>query len=159
MIVLGVDPGYDRLGLAILENKNSKENLIYSECFKTNAQLPFPERLSLVAKKFETTIKDYKPQMVALEEIFINKNQKTASKISEIRGVLIYLTNKNNIQILEYSPPEIKLATTGYGRADKLQVGQMVSKILNIEKAIKYDDELDAIAVGLTCLAKIKPSF
>jgi crossover junction endodeoxyribonuclease RuvC len=154
MRVLAIDPGYERVGIAIIEKSGSqKEQLIFSECFKTSAKSSFPARLELIGNEIETLIKEYTPQAMALEKLFFNTNQTTAMKVSEVRGMLLYLARSYQLTICEYTPLQIKIAATGYGQSSKQQVIAMVSKLIKIEKEIKYDDEYDAIACGLTCLA------
>ena len=149
MKIISIDPGFERLGIAVIE----KDALLYSACFKTSSKLPFPERLALIGKELETIIKKYKPSALAIEKLFYTSNQKTVMNVAEARGVIIYTCAKNNLKIFEYTPPQIKVAVTGYGKADKRMVMDMVPKLIKIKNTIKSDDELDAIAVGLTCLA------
>jgi len=124
MRILGIDPGYERLGVAVLEkNKNdNKEKVLYSECFKTSAKLAFPERLLLLGEKIKNVIKEYSPEVLAIETLFLNTNQKTVMHVSEARGVIIYEAIANQLKIFEASPPQIKMATTGYGGASKEQI-------------------------------------
>lgn len=155
MRILGIDPGFERLGIAILEkNKGDKrERVIYSECFKTLAKLEFSERLKLVGEEIRKTIKEYKPEILSIETLFLTNNQKTVMHVSETRGVIIYEAVQAELEILEYSPPQIKSAVTGDGKADKEQVMKMVKILVDIDKTKKSDDELDAIAVALTGFA------
>jgi len=156
MRVLGVDPGYGRLGLAVVEKDKAGEKLIFSDCISTPSTLPFPERLSIMASAFEKAIRDWQPETVAIEELFFTTNQKTAIKVAEIRGVLIYISSKQNLPVFEYNPLTIKNSVTGWGQADKKQIQSLVEKLIKIDKKIKYDDEYDAIAVALTHLAHSK---
>lgn len=152
MRIIAIDPGYERLGIAILE-KNSKEELLFSECFKTSASLPFFERLELVGSRVEHVIETYKPEALAIENLFIANNQKTAMRVAEVRGAILYQTRRLGVPIFEYTPLEIKTATTGYGKATKDQVISMVQKIIPSTKSLKQDDEVDAIAIGITHFA------
>ncbi len=155
MIILGIDPGYDRMGIAIIENKN----LLYSECYSTSKEDDFHIRLKNIGQKINQIIKKYKPDVLAIESLFITKNQKTAMKVSESRGVILYEASLKNLLIKEYSPPQIKLAVTGHGSSDKTQIIKMIPLLLKIPIKNKgkksYDDEYDAIAVALTCQAHI----
>ncbi|MBT3283016.1 crossover junction endodeoxyribonuclease RuvC [bacterium] len=156
MTILSIDPGYERVGIAILEktsNGSGGEELIYSDCFKTSKELSFIERLELVGQEVERVIEKYKPEGFAIEKLFFNTNQKTATNVSEVRGALIYIALKNKLKVFEYTPLQIKVAVAGDGHGDKQQVVAMVKNLIKIEKEIKYDDEYDAIAVGLTCSA------
>lgn len=161
MRVIAIDPGYERLGIAVLEKENTgKEKLIFSECFKTSKDLYHHQRLNLIGQKIKEVIKDYYPEYLAIESLFLNTNQKTAMLVSEARGVILYEASLNKISCNEFSPPQIKLAVTGNGRADKTAIKKMILMILGIKKDIKYDDEYDAIAVGITFFAnKRYPHF
>jgi len=153
MRILAIDPGYERLGVAVIDKEKSKEVLIYSDCFKTSKELPHFVRLGMVGEELERIIKEFKPQALCLETLFFSKNQKTAIKVSEVRGVILYMASKHNLGFYEYNPMEIKVAITGYGKSDKTAVTAMVEKLILINKKIAHDDEYDAIAVGLTCFA------
>ena len=153
MKVIAVDPGYDRLGVAVVEKHKGKEMLIYSDCIETDRAHSFQERLRFLGKEFEKLLKEHKPDALAIEKLFFNVNQKTAMAVAEVRGMLIYLAVSKNLEIYEYGPQEIKVAVTGYGKSDKKQVADMLHKLISIEKKINRDDEYDAIAVGLTCLS------
>jgi len=155
--ILGIDPGYERLGIAVLEKtKQGKEQVIFSECFKTPLKLEFPERLKLIGEEAGNVIKKYKPEVLAIETLFINTNQKTAMRVAEARGVIIYESVQAGLKIFEASPPQIKLATTGDGKADKAQINKMLKMLLAVDKSMASDDELDAIAVALTAFAYIR---
>ena len=153
MKVISIDPGYERMGVAIIEKNNSKEELLYSECFKTSSKIAHDERLKLIGQEIELLIKKFKPEVMAIETLFFKNNQKTGMKVSEARGVMLYVSAVNGLEVFEFSPMAIKIAVTGYGMSDKDQVIFMVKKLVNIKKEIKYDDEYDAIAVGLTYFA------
>ncbi len=152
MKILSIDPGYERVGIAVLE-KADKEKLVYSDCFKTSKEFSFIERLELIGQEVERVIEEYKPEALAIEKLFFNTNQKTATNVSEVRGALIYIALKNKLKVFEYTPLQIKVAVAGDGHGDKTQVITMLKNLIKIEKQIKYDDEYDAIAVGLTCFA------
>ncbi len=160
MKVISIDPGYERVGIAIIEKgENKKENLIYSDCFKTSREFSILERFTLIGKEIELVIKKYKPRVMAIETLFFNSNQKTVMAVSEARGIIMYQALVNKIPVFEYTPLQIKMAVTGYGRGNKKQVIAMVHHLIKIEKEIKYDDEYDAIAVGVTHLACSKNSL
>ena len=157
MRILGIDPGFERLGIAILEkSKNNKECVIFSECFKTSARLDFSERLHLIGGRVREIIKNYKPEVLAIETLFLNTNQKTVMRVAEARGVVMYEGAHAGLKIFEASPPQIKIATTGYGRANKEQMIKMVKILVEIDNSKKSDDELDAIAIALTAFAHIR---
>jgi crossover junction endodeoxyribonuclease RuvC len=154
MIILAIDPGYERVGIAILEKEiKNKEKLLYSECFKTSPKLPHSERLKLIGEKIENIILEWKPQALSIEKLFFNTNQKTALLVAEARGVIVYQASHEDIPVFEYTPLQVKIAVTGYGRSEKKQIMAMVPKLVVVEKKIKSDDEFDAIALGLTLFA------
>lgn len=158
MRILGIDPGFERLGIAILEKEKTdkKERVIFSECFKTSSKLEFNQRLVLVGEEIQKIIKKYKPEALSIETLFLTTNQKTVMHVAEARGVIIYECAKANLKIFEASPPQIKIATTGYGKADKIQMMKMVKILVDIDKTKKSDDELDAIAIAITGFANLK---
>lgn len=157
MRIIAFDPGYERLGIAILEKeKNSKEIVLYSDCFKTSAKEAHSERLKKIAIEIENLIEKYKPQQMAIETLFFNNNTKTALKVAEARGVLIAICAKEGLTINEYSPQAIKISVTGSGNSDKTQVSKMVGLIMGIDLKSKIDDEIDAIATGICCFATLK---
>lgn len=155
MKLLAIDPGYERIGIAILEKPTgAKETLLYSDCFKTSAKLTFAERLVLIGDEIERVIKKYKPTVLAIEKLYFAKNTTTAMGVAEARGVIIYHAAKYDCTVYEYTPMEIKVAVTGYGKASKDNITFMTQKLIDTPKDKKMiDDELDAIAVGLTCFA------
>lgn len=157
MRILGVDPGYERLGIAILEKeKGGKERVLFSECFKTPAKMDFSERLSMLGGEVKKIIRNYRPEALAIETLFLTTNQKTVMRVAEARGVVIYEAASAGLRIFEASPPQIKIATTGYGASDKKQIIKMVKMLVEIDDAKKSDDELDAIAIAITGLAHMK---
>lgn len=154
MKIISIDPGYERLGIAIIEkSKNQKETLVFSECFKTSSKLPHNERLALIGDRISEIIKKHKPEQLATEKLFFAGNQKTALLVSEARGVILYTCTEKGLDVFEYRPNEIKIAITGYGAAQKKQMMDMTRKLIKIDSKINSDDEMDAIAIGLTHLA------
>lgn len=161
MIILGIDPGYERVGIAILKknslaNKKQKEEVVFSECFKTSKDLSFEERILKIGEEIEKIIKKYKPEVLAIENLFFTTNQKTVMRVAEARGAIIYEAKRNNLKIFEATPLQIKLAITGYGKANKEQINKMLKMIINIDKKISSDDELDAIATALCASFHLK---
>ncbi|MFA6340760.1 MAG: crossover junction endodeoxyribonuclease RuvC [Candidatus Paceibacterota bacterium] len=153
MRIIAIDPGYERMGVAVLEKTAGKETLVFSECFKTSAKITHDKRLRLIGQEAEKVIKKYKPEAMAIETLFFGNNQKTAMHVSEARGVMLYVAAVAGLVVKEFSPVDIKIAVTGYGKSDKMQVTSMVEKLIKIGRKIEYDDEYDAIAVGLTYFA------
>jgi crossover junction endodeoxyribonuclease RuvC len=158
MRILGIDPGFERLGIAVLEKDKTdrKERVLYSECFKTSAKLEFPERLKLLGQKVKEVIKEYTPEVLAIETLFLSNNQKTAMNVAEARGVVLYEGAQAGLEIFEATPPQIKLAVTGSGSADKAQIIKMVHMLVKLESVKNSDDELDAIAIALTAFACLR---
>ena len=154
--VLGIDPGYEKLGIAIIDRKDGSDTLVHSECFKTKKSLSFEKRLMALGEQAENILKQFKPDTLAIENLFISNNQKTAMRVGETRGVLIYICKKNRLSILEFTPLQVKMAVTGYGKSDKKQVEKMVRRLISIKKEIKEDDEIDAIAIALTGSASFR---
>ena len=155
--VLAIDPGYERLGIAVVEkngNRNtSGDALLYSDCFKTDPKLPHEERLHIIGNELSRIMEEHKPSSLCLESLFFSGNQKTAIKVAEARGVILFQAAKHGLKVFEYGPGEIKVAVTGYGKSDKSSVIAMVKRLINIKKDIAHDDEYDAIAIAITCLA------
>lgn len=158
MRVLAIDPGYGRCGVAVLEKNDGKEKYIYSDCVETTAKTAFDERLNAVASECERLIKKFKPDALAMERLFFTTNQKTAMHVAEVRGAILHVAAQNGLPTFEYTPGQIKNATTGSGRADKKQITAMIHLLLKINKTITRDDEYDAIAVGVTHLAHVRSS-
>lgn len=155
MIILGVDPGYERLGIAILEKGtlSNKPKVVYSTCFKTSKEDEHAERLLKIQKELESLIKKYKPVRLGIESLFFNTNQKTVVKVAEARGVILSTAKKFNLEIIELTPLQIKVAVTGYGRSDKKSVIKMIPSLVELQKKENMlDDEYDAIAIAITAL-------
>ena len=154
MRVIGIDPGYDRVGIAVLEQSaDGKVTLPHSDCFVTNRADAFPERLLAIGAEIETLLETHAPDALAIETLFFNTNQKTAMLVAAVRGAVIYISQKNDVPVFEYSPQEVKIAVTGYGKSAKEQITAMIPRLVPIDKDIRFDDEFDAIAVGLTHLS------
>ena len=153
MRVIAVDPGYDRLGVAVLELENGKEKLIHSSCIETKKSDTLPDRIFVAGEEFTKLLEKYQPTALAIETIFFNNNQKTAIGVAGIRGMLIYLAKQKGCVVYEFNPQEIKVAITGYGKSDKIAVIDMVKRLVPLAPLKALDDEYDAIAIGVTCLA------
>lgn len=154
MRILSIDPGYERLGVAILDKeKGKKEVLVFSDCIKTSAKDIFEDRLTQIGLQVEQLIQEYKPEALSIENLFISNNQKTAMRVAEVRGTLIYICRKNGLQIKEFTPLQVKLSVTGDGKSSKDQMIKMVKLLVKDVKSGALDDEYDAIAVGLAYFA------
>lgn len=147
------------MGCAVLEKKPNGEKLLYSICVTTNRQDAHEKRLLVLAEGLKKIIKEFPVDIVAVEKLFFTTNQKTAIKVAEARGVILLTVAEKHLSVTEFTPLEVKMALTGYGKAEKGQVKRMVLAILKIETAPKLDDEIDAIAVALTCSAMNKQNL
>ena len=159
MRVLAFDPGYERLGVAVLEKEKGKEKLVFSDCIRTSPKLTFAQRLAELGTAVEKILKNHKPTCVAIENLYFETNAKTAMNVAAVRGMLLYIAAAHGLPVHEYTPLQVKVAITGYGRSDKKAVDFMVRKILGaaaLPAGRQVDDEMDAIAVGITCLASIR---
>lgn len=154
--MLAFDPGYERLGAAVLEKKSGREILLHSECFRTSAADAFPERLRQLGESVDALIEKFTPDAMALEKVYFEKNAKTAMQIAEVRGMLIHASASRGLSLFEYTPLQVKVAVTGYGKSGKPAVAAMVARLVTLPDKKRLDDELDAIAVGLTCLASAR---
>lgn len=150
MKILGIDPGLAHTGWAILEKKDNKNRLVDCGCFKTRADLDFSLRLLQIFDQLKKLIEKFKPEVMAVEELFFAKNVKTAIKVSQALGVAKLTGKKFGLEVAEYTPLNIKMTITGYGRGDKKQVEFMIKKLLNLTKDIKPSHAADAVAAALT---------
>ncbi len=147
--ILGIDPGIATLGFGIIEKHRDRE--IYLNCgvITTTADLSLSERLMLIYNDLNQLIEAFKPDEVAIEELFFNTNVKTAISVAHGRGVAILAFKQALLPVYEYTPLQVKQAVVGYGRADKRQVMEMVKRLLNLNVNPKPDDAADALAVAL----------
>jgi len=151
MIILGIDPGFAITGYGIVEKIGNKYKHIANGVITTDSKLDFNERLKINHTELDKIIKQYKPDLFSIEELFFAKNTKTAINVAQARGVILLTAIQNNLKICEYTPLQIKQALTGYGRADKNQMQQMVKILLNLKEIPKPDDAADALAIAITC--------
>ena len=152
MKVLAIDPGYGRIGFAVLTKEGGKTNLLFSECFETEKDLLFEERLTQVGDRERSIIQTYQPDCMAIERLFFAKNKKTALQTAEVRGVCIYAAKECGLPVAEYTPNQVKSAITGSGNAGKQDMIRMVPQLITLDHKKRHDDEYDAIAVGITHL-------
>jgi crossover junction endodeoxyribonuclease RuvC len=153
MRVIAIDPGYDRLGVAVMENTKGVETLLYSACIESSRADTLSDRLVTVGEEFARLLALYQPDALGIETLFFNKNIKTAIGVAQARGVLLYLAKQAGCSVYEFGPQEIKSAVTGYGKSDKRGVIDMIMRLVKNAPVKALDDEYDAIAVGVTCLA------
>ena len=153
MLVCGIDPGIGRLGYALLEQESGKSRAVRFGCLETPATIPLPQRLLSLYRRL-AEIMTAQPTAVAIEALFFNKNVRTAFSVAEARGVALLLCAQRNIPVFEYTPPEVKLAVVGYGRAEKRQVQIMLQRTLGLEDLPRPDDAADALAIAF-CHAQV----
>ena len=149
MIILGIDPGIAIVGYGIIEYKNNKFKVIDYGAITTPSSTNDIKRLEKIYKGIYILIKNYNIDEVAVEELFFNKNVKTAITVAQARGVILLGCAHNNKPTYEYTPLQVKQGVVGYGRAKKIQVQQMVTSILNLSEIPKPDDIADALAVAI----------
>lgn len=142
--VIAIDPGYDRVGIAVC----SGDTVHHSECFVPDSK-KFSERLAAIARRIQDIVHEFSPDAFAMETLFFSKNVKTALQVAEARGAIILTAAQAGLPLYEYSPQEVKIAVTSVGNADKRQVIAMVERLVTLPPQKRLDDEYDAIAVAL----------
>ena len=150
MIILGIDPGLATVGFGVVESEKGKTRPVDYGVILTPKEAALPDRLMMIESSVIKLIERFSPSEIALEELFFNNNQKTAITVAEARGVILLTAKKYCSSLYEYTPLQIKQALTGYGRADKHQIQEMVKRLLNLNKIPRPDDAADALAVALT---------
>ena len=149
MKILGIDPGMAIVGYGIIDINEDKIELITSGSIQTDKKLSDSKRLLEIYNDLTTVVNKYNPDCASVEELFFFKNQKTVIPVAEARGVILTVLEKFNIPTFSYTPMEVKQVLTGYGRAEKKEVEQMVKISLGTEKLPKLDDTVDAIAIAI----------
>lgn len=149
MRILGIDPGYAIMGYGIVEKIGNKFKVLAYGSITTEANESMTDRLKHIYSKLMMLIDEYQPDEASIEELFFNTNTRTAIKVGQARGVAILACANSGVTISEYTPLQIKMALTGYGRADKKQVQQMIKAILNLKEVPKPDDTADALAAAI----------
>jgi crossover junction endodeoxyribonuclease RuvC len=156
MIIIGIDPGYAITGFGVIEYHANKFSVLDYGVVSTKAGVPFEIRLLTIFQQIESLMNRYTPDVLAIEELFFSRNTTTAIGTAQARGVVILAAAKAGLPVYEYTPLQVKLAVTGYGRADKNQVSQMIKIILKLDAIPKKDDAADALAVAI-CQAHTGP--
>ena len=149
MKILGIDPGMAIVGYGLINYEKDNIELLTSGSIQTDKQLPDSKRLLEIFNDLSSVVEKYKPDCASVENLFFFKNQKTVIPVAEARGVILTVLEKYNIPTYSYTPMEVKQVLTGYGRADKKEVEQMVRIALNTESLPKLDDTVDAIAIAI----------
>ena len=156
MNILGIDPGLGRTGWAIVEEEKGKISAVAYGCIETEKNGKEELRLRLLSSEIVKIIDKFEPDVLAIEKLFFNKNVKTALSVGQARGVVILAAANKGLIVEEYTPLQVKISVTGYGRADKNQVGLMVKSSFNLKEVPKPDDAADALAVALTHAASYR---
>ena len=149
MIILGIDPGYATIGYGVLEYLRGRFRVMDYGAVTTQAGLDFPRRLQIIHEGITELCDRYRPDCMAIEELFFNSNRKTAVDVCQGRGVILLAAAKENVDIYEYTPLQIKQSVVGYGRAEKQQIMYMTRLILKLDEAPKPDDTADALACAI----------
>ena len=149
MRILGIDPGIAIVGFGILDYDGVNFKVVDYGAITTPAHTPVTERLKMIYDDLSYVIEKYKPEQMAIDELFFNNNVKTAITVAQARGVLILGASLFGLEVFEYTPLQVKQAVVGYGRADKNQVQQMVKSILKLNEIPKPDDTADAVAIAV----------
>lgn len=149
MRILGIDPGYAIVGYGLIDFSAGKYKTLCYGAITTASETPFTKRLELIYDELELIILKTKPQAAAIERLYFQNNQKTAIDVAQARGVIMLALQKGKLPIFEYTPLQIKTALTGYGRAKKPQMMEIVKRHLGLKEIPKPDDTADALAVAL----------
>ena len=149
MRILGIDPGLAIVGWGIVDYQNTRFHTVAYGSIQTLAHTRTEERLQSIFVGMQELIEKYKPEALAVEELFFNTNITTGIRVAEARGVILLAAEMANIPIFEYTPLQVKQAVVGYGRAEKRQVIAMVTRLLGLQKPPKPDDTADALAIAI----------
>jgi crossover junction endodeoxyribonuclease RuvC len=151
MRILGIDPGTGILGFGVIDVKNGKTSLVDAGVIRTPVKQPDSDRLKTIFDELDQLIKELKPEVMAVEKLFFSQNVTTAMSVSQARGVVLLLGKQHNLELHEYTPGQIKQAITGYGKATKAQMQEMVRMHLKLKEIPKPDDAADALAAAICC--------
>lgn len=149
MLILGIDPGFAIVGWGVVEKRNNRFYPVAYGAIRTPAHTDIASRLSQIYDDMNTLFERYKPDAMAIEELFFSTNVTTGIAVAEARGVILMAAHKNGVEVAEYTPMQVKQAVVGYGKAEKRQVIAMVTSLLGLPKPPSPDDTADAIAIAL----------
>ena len=158
MRILGIDPGIAIVGFGLIESDRSGQRMLQYGAITTSKELPLAERLVQIGEDMEQLIAQLKPDAIAVEELFFTNNITTGIAVAHGRGIILYAAKKSGIPLYEYTPMQVKMAVTGYGKAEKRQVMDMTKRLLNLKAVPKPDDAADALAIAL-CHARSATSL
>ena len=147
--ILGIDPGYAIVGFGVLDYDGSRFTPIEYGAVLTEAGTPFPDRLKAIHEDIEFIFNKFKPDCMAVERLYFTTNQKTAIDVAQARGITVLSAATRNIPVSEYTPFQVKLSVTGYGKAEKRQVMEMTRQLLSLAQIPKPDDAADALAIAI----------
>lgn len=156
MKIIGIDPGTGITGFGVIEVNGNKYKLIDAGVIRTKAHTPDNERLQTIYENITEVIEEHKPNIMSIEKLFFQRNVTTAMSVSQARGVLLLAGEQNKLEIHEYTPLQIKQSITGYGKAEKQQVQEMVKVLLGLKEVPKPDDCADALAAALVHASTIR---
>ena len=154
MISLGIDPGTATTGYGVIKKVGDDFICLEYGTIETDKNLSTSSRLYSLHKNISSLIKKYSPDLFAVESLFFFKNLKTALPVSQAKGVIMLTAEINKINVFEFTPLQVKMAVTGYGKAEKKQVQEMIKLTLNLEKIPRPDDAADALGVALCAVIK-----
>ncbi len=149
MRILGVDPGYAIVGYGVVEYNNFRFKTVGYGAITTKAKTPFSDRLLSIYEDMLTIIDKYNPDQLSIEKLYFNTNSTTAIEVAEARGVILLAAKQRNVEVFEYTPLQVKSSITGYGKAEKHQVMEMVKNVLGLSAVPKPDDTADALAIAV----------
>ncbi len=150
MRIIGIDPGTGILGFGVIDSANNKTTLVTAGVIKTPAHTPLADRLLEIYESLEEIVEETRPEVMVIEKLFFAQNVTTAISVSHARGVVMLTGKRADLVLVEYTPLQIKQTLTGYGRADKKQMQEMVRLQLGLKAAPKPDDAADALAAAMT---------
>jgi crossover junction endodeoxyribonuclease RuvC len=153
MLILGIDPGYATLGYGVLRVEGQKFKAEDYGAITTKADEKFPTRLEIIYKELEKIFLKYTIEAVAVEKLYFSKNQSTAIAVAQARGIVLLAAQKARVKVYEYTPLQVKMSITGYGKATKSQIIAMVTRLLKLKVAPKPDDVADALGLGICHIA------
>lgn len=149
MVILGIDPGFAIVGFGVVQSEQGRQSLIRCGAITTPAGRHLPARLLQIEDDMDTLLTQFKPEAMAVEELFFNTNVTTGIGVAQARGVILVAAERHGVPIFEYTPSQVKQAVVGYGKAEKRQVMDMTRRILNLRDVPKPDDAADAVAIAL----------
>ena len=149
MRILGIDPGYAIVGFGVISYNGSRFKVLEYGAITTDKNTPFPERLNEIYDGMNYLLDKYQPAAISIEKLYFNTNTTTAISVAQARGVCVLAGVKHGVEIAEYTPLQVKMAVTGYGRAEKHQIMEMTKTLLSLKEIPKPDDAADALAIAI----------